>query len=128
MKCLLGLLVLTTCGWWAMADDGPSPPGMNCRNVMIVEYHDGPNVAQFGQYVQGHLDYLRKHMQDGKILHGGPFEKVSGGIALYTVTDPAEVDALVNTDPAIANKVFTYSMREWRMCSPAQKPQLVPKG
>ena len=119
MKTLLVGIVLASAALASMADD---PPGLTCRNVMVVEYHDGPNAELFGQHVQGHLDYLGKHMKSGQVLYAGPFEKLSGGITIYTVTDPAKVDALVNTDPAIDNKVFTYSMREWRMCSPATAP------
>lgn len=106
-----------------MAGDVPAPEGMVARQVMIVEYHDGPNAEAFTQYLQGHLDYLRVQMKAGKILHAGPFEKISGGIAIYTVTDPRELDVLVNADPLMANKVVTYSMRLWRMCSPATQPQ-----
>jgi uncharacterized protein YciI len=115
-------LVVVACGLSLAVVYAQSPEGMVCQNVMIVEYHDGPNVEAFSQYVSSHLDYLRTHMKSGKILYAGPFEKTSGGIAIYSVTDPREIDALVNKDPAITDKVFTYSMRPWRMCSLTSEP------
>lgn len=116
MKTLLLGLTLG-CAVWALADDRAAPEGMVCRGTIVVEYHSGPNWEKFGEHVRGHLDYLRTQMKAGRILYGGPFEDANGGLSVYALTDPHEVDALVHTDPLVANKVVTYSMRHWRMCS-----------
>ncbi len=108
---------------WALADDEPAPEGMTCRGTIVVEYHPGPNVEKFAEHVGGHLDYLRTQMKAGTVLYGGPFEDGRGGLSVYSVTDLNEVDALVRTDPLVANKVVTYSMRHWRMCSIDDKQQ-----
>ena len=62
----------------------------------------------------GHLAFLRKGMERGEILYAGPFLNDDGGATVYSLTDLAAVDALV------ANKVVTYTLKSWRMCSRAK--------
>ncbi|MGZ3688490.1 MAG: YciI family protein [Bdellovibrionota bacterium] len=97
------------------------PPPMTGDTKIAVEYVPGPNVAQFGEYVDGHLAFLAAQMQAGTIQYAGPFfakdQSLAGGIAIYNTTDFAAVEKLTAQDPVIQKNVFTPVIRSWMECS-----------
>ena len=106
---------------FSAAGSSQDPEGMLCHRATVVTYHAGAHWDAFAGHVDGHLAFLRNGMEQGKILFAGPFVGDKGGLTVYNMTDVAEVDAFVAQDPLVANKVVTYTLKSWRMCSPAKQ-------
>lgn len=116
----MAVLVLGMCALPATTDDKRSDPdGMSCRDVVIVRYVDGPKADEFSTHVADHLEFLRKGLHSGEILFAGPLQDGPGGYTVYGLTDKKKVEKLVQQDPLIANKVCTYEMNTWMMCTTA---------
>ncbi len=113
---LAGLGCLAAAG--LRAETGPE--GMDCRHVTVVRYHPGAKWADFGKHVTGHLAFLRKQMEAGRLTYAGPCEGENGGFSIYASSDLAEVDRRVRQDPLVAKGVVTYSLHSWQMCSLAK--------
>jgi len=112
----LAIAILALAGLPCMAQ-APKVPGLDCQPKIIALYEAGPNWSNSKQYVAEHLDYLRAQLKKGTLVVGGPFlggEK--GGLIVLNVSDPKEADALVQQDPFVANKVVTYTTRQWAHC------------
>ena len=113
---LVGLIAV-----FCLAGSSRAPEGMVCQQATVVTYHAGPHWDAFAKHVDGHLAFLQKGMDRGKVLFAGPFVSDKGGLTVYDMTDLTEVDTLVGQDPLVANKVVTYTLKSWSMCSPAEK-------
>ena len=61
-----------------------------------------------------HLDYLKKLIDEGKILAKGPFTDHSGGLIIFRVASIEEARELVENDPVILENSRTYELKEWR--------------
>ena len=102
----------------------PKVPGLDCQPKIIALYEAGPNWSNSKQYVAQHLDYLRAQLRKGTLAVGGPYlggEK--GGLIVVNVSDPKEAETLVQQDPFVANKVVTFTTRQWAHCQAAPPEQ-----
>jgi uncharacterized protein YciI len=118
---LLAFAALVLLGSLALAAD---PPGMACQNATVVRYHPALEWASFAKHKEGHLAFLRKEMERGTILFAGPLqegETFTAGMAIYKGNDLKAVDAAVQGDPLVGNKVVTYEISGWMMCNAAPK-------
>ena len=96
----------------------PKVPGLDCKPKIVALYEAGPNWSNSKQYVAEHLDYLRAQLKKGTFAVGGPFlgAEKPGGLMVLNVSDPKDADALVQQDPFVANKVVTFTTRQWAHC------------
>ena len=96
----------------------PKIPGLDCKPKIIALYEAGPNWSKSDQYVSQHLDYLRAQLKKGTFAAGGPLQggEKPGGLMVLNVADPKDADALLQQDPFVANKVVTYTTRQWAHC------------
>jgi uncharacterized protein YciI len=111
------VVAVVLCVVCALVAVARQPEGMDCKDVVLVQYHGGPNWTDSQEHVEGHLGFLRREMKAGRLLFAGPFKDDAGGISIYEATDLGKVDVLVNQDPLVANKVVSYSLHRWKMCS-----------
>lgn len=107
------------------AAQAPKVPGLDCNPKIIALYEAGPNWSNSKQYVAQHLDFLRTQLKKGTLVVGGPFlgAEKPGGLSVLNVSDPKEADALIQQDPFVANKVVTFTTRQWAHCQAAPPGQ-----
>jgi len=116
MRCLA--IAIFTLAALPCAAQAPKVPGLDCQPKIIALYEAGPNWSDSKQYVAQHLDFLRTQLKKGTLAVGGPFigAEKPGGLMVLNVSDPKEADALVQQDPFVANKVVTFTTRQWAHC------------
>ena len=81
--------------------------------VVTMTHPDGPG---WGEHVMPHVDYLNGLIAAGKLRASGPVigGKLRAGMLLFTVTDRAELDALIAADPfAFQGLISELTVTEW---------------
>ncbi len=67
-------------------------------------------------YFKGHMDNIKRLAEEGKLAVAGPFmknDKNYRGIFVLNVTTIEEAKVLVESDPAVAGKIFEYELTPW---------------
>jgi uncharacterized protein YciI len=101
----------------------PQVPGLECTQKLVALYEAGPNFGQFSQFATAHLDFLRAQFRQGTLTLGGPFlGGKSGGLIVLNVSDLKQAESVIQQDALVANKVVTYSLRQWAACKAASVP------
>jgi uncharacterized protein YciI len=77
------------------------------HHVLFYDYV--PDVLERrGPYREGHLEHARQWKDDGRIVSGGALGiPPSGGMIVFLVDDPAQVDAFVADDPYVRYGIVT---------------------
>ncbi len=87
--------------------------------TFLVIYRAGPawvpGKAIRDQPPKGHGPYLIRLYREGKLRMAGPFDDNSGGAVLLDVPDLATARAIVEADPAVAGRVFSYTLQPWTL-------------
>ena len=81
--------------------------------VVTMTHPDGPG---WGEHVMPHVDYLNGLIAGGKLRASGPVigGEMRAGLLLFTVTDRAELDALIAADPfALQGLISELTVTEW---------------
>ena len=81
--------------------------------VVTMTHPDGPG---WGEHVMPHVDYLNGLIAAGKLRASGPVigGNLRAGLLLFTVTDRAELDALIAADPfALQGLISELTVTEW---------------
>ena len=81
--------------------------------VVTMSHPDGPG---WGEHVMPHVEYLSGLIAEGKLRASGPVVggALRAGLLLFTVTDRAELDALIAADPfAIEGLIEELIVTEW---------------
>jgi len=65
------------------------------------------------QTVDRHRAYLRELHGQGKMICSGPFVPRTGGALLLRISDPAEVQPIIDKDPFFVEKLASYSVQVW---------------
>lgn len=69
----------------------------------------------YEQDLAAHGQYLQKLMENGKLVLAGPFADNTGGQAIIRAGTELEALSLVDNDPSIINKVFSYEIHPWHI-------------
>ena len=67
-------------------------------------------------YFKGHMDNIKRLAKDGKLAVAGPFmknDKNYRGLFVFNATTIEEAKVLVESDPAVAGKIFEYELTPW---------------
>ncbi len=67
-------------------------------------------------YFKGHMDNIKRLAKEGKLAVAGPFmknDKNYRGLFVLNVTTIEEAKVLVESDPAVAGKIFEYELTPW---------------
>ncbi len=97
-------------------------PGLDCKAQTVAIYMPGPEWRRSGEFVSGHLNFLRSQLQKGTLTAGGPFSGTDGGMVVVNSDDLKQVDALLQQDPFIMNHVTAYSLQQWNECHAQSSP------
>ena len=85
--------------------------------AVILTYSDANEKRQAVR--PSHRDYLRGLVDQGKLLHAGPFADDSGSLIVYEAGSADEVQAILNDDPFSKEGIITDSViREWNRVLP----------
>ncbi|MGE4289661.1 MAG: DUF6265 family protein [Salinivirgaceae bacterium] len=75
------------------------------------------NKALIAESFRGHLDNIGKLVEEGKLIVAGPLGKnessYRGIFILHNIDSLTEVEALLETDPAIKNQLLAYEIYNW---------------
>ena len=78
--------------------------------VVLLRFSD--NKGQAGQFMDGHNAWIRRGFDDGVFLLAGSLQPRSGGGIVAHNTSLAELQARVNADPFVAQKVVEAEILE----------------
>ncbi|MBA3868220.1 MAG: hypothetical protein H0X30_03630 [Anaerolineae bacterium] len=65
------------------------------------------------QPLMEHSSYLQQLFDEQRLLFAGPFLDNAGGMAIISVQNEVEAQAIVNCDPAVVNQIFQASLHPW---------------
>jgi uncharacterized protein len=98
------------------APAGPAPVAAPAPLYLLV-YQKGPAWIEgkpiHEQKLRDHLTYMQGLLAEGRLVAGGPFGNINGGMAILRVASIAEAEAVLAKDPALLNGTFTGSVMEW---------------
>lgn len=87
---------------------------------VAVEYVPNQNLESYLQYMSEHLKFISTQMENGHLQSAGPFlqgEDLKGGFSIYNLEDEQKVADLVQNDPFIREKVFSFETHLWMQCA-----------
>lgn len=108
-----------------LAARGADATGMEARHralptvdsVYLVVYRPGENWLAGqpleAQPLREHGRYMLSLYREGTLRFAGRFEDGSGGAAVFKAPDDAAASLVVEKDPAVVSRVFTYDLRRW---------------
>ena len=90
------------------------------KQYVFVILKTGPNKVEdkvkLNTLFKGHMENIGRLAEEGKLTVAGPFmknDKNYRGIFIFNVKTIAEAETLLQTDPAIKEKVLEAEMFEW---------------
>lgn len=73
--------------------------------MYIIFLKFGPNRAQAGQWMAGHVQWIQQGLDEGVFLMAGSLDQGQGGVVLAANMDRAEVQRRVEEDPFVVHQV-----------------------
>jgi uncharacterized protein YciI len=91
------------------------------KSYFLVILKTGSNTTQDQEFIsqsfRGHMENMNRLMEDQKLVVAGPFGKndnnYRGIFILQGLENKAEVEDLLQTDPAIKNGLLDYDLYDW---------------
>jgi uncharacterized protein YciI len=80
--------------------------------MFVVLLKFSANKARAGQFMQGHKDWITRGFDDGVFLLVGNLQPALGGSIVAHSISRAELEARVNDDPFVAEKVVSAEIIE----------------
>jgi uncharacterized protein len=104
----MGMLMTTSA---AQAAPDPAQP------LFAVIYRPGPawkpGLPMAQQDLRAHGGYIARLAQEGRVVAGGGWVGVDGGMAVLRCADADEAARLLAADPAVTTGVFAAELRRW---------------
>jgi uncharacterized protein YciI len=125
LACALAVLGPAGCAARAPAPATPAARPFKMRTYQLALLRRGPawspeRTPAVEALGRGHMANIRRLGMEGSLLIAGPFEVPEGapadalvGLFIFDVTDRAEAEALVATDPTIQAGHFKAELIEW---------------
>ncbi|MGK6351003.1 YciI family protein [Parapedobacter sp. DT-150] len=103
----------------ALADSlGADEYGM--KSYVFVILKTGPakidDQQKIGELFRGHMDNINRLVEMKKLIIAGPFgenDRAYRGLFVFDSKDKQEVSALLQTDPAVKEKLLEVELFEW---------------
>jgi len=78
--------------------------------IVLLRFSD--NKARAGQFMEGHKEWIRRGFDDGLFVMAGSLQPSRGGMLLATGASRAELEARVNADPFVVERVVEAEILE----------------
>ena len=76
------------------------------HHILFYDYPEDV-VEGRGPFREGHLDLIKQWKSDGRLVMAGAVgDPPNGGVLVFKVDDPAEIEAFVDADPYALNGVI----------------------
>jgi uncharacterized protein YciI len=76
----------------------------------------GPDLSRIPEIRPAHRAYLGELRDAGKLALSGPFPNHGGGMSIFQVETPEEVEAILKADPYTAAGIFvSWEIRPWNI-------------
>jgi uncharacterized protein len=80
--------------------------------AVVWDYTD--DAATTETFRAAHGQYVRRLLDDGKLLEAGPWRDGTGALLIFSVEDRVELDAVIAADPYTTGGVVVRSdVHEW---------------
>ena len=87
------------------------------NQLYVFLYSAGPawkaGLPMERQALGPHAGYVKGLLDEGRLVGGGRFEGLDGGMAIVRAATLAEAQATLAADPAIVSGVFVADLRAW---------------
>lgn len=87
------------------------------KPLYLLIYDRGPawiaGKPMHQQKLAEHVAYMRRLIDEGRIVAGGPFGEESGGMAILRADSSVEAEKILQSDPGVLNGTFVGSVRQW---------------
>jgi uncharacterized protein YciI len=67
----------------------------------------------YEQDLLAHALYLKKNLEGGYVLMAGLFSDSSGAQIILKANDESQARIIMDNDPAVLNKIFSYEVNTW---------------
>jgi len=95
----------------------------DCNQKVAAIYQPGPNWSQFKERLSEHLDFVKARLDARVMAFGSPMTdrsgRPTGGLFVYNETDLDNIEKLIQGDAFVRNRVVSYSLGHWGMCTSA---------
>lgn len=85
--------------------------------LYAVVYASSPGSAltsdQAAELQHRHVAYQEHHFTEGRLVMGGPYAGIPGGMALFNAASQEEVERITAGDPAVAGGLYVAEVRPW---------------
>ena len=89
----------------------PSADAPDRLHLLLYDYVEDV-LERRGPFRAGHLGHAKQAREEGRLVMGGAIgDPPHGGVLVFRVEDPAEVEAFAREDPYVVNGVVT----SWRV-------------
>jgi uncharacterized protein YciI len=86
-------------------------------NLYVIRYAQGKNYdlnkSIYKQDLLEHGHYMKKLLEEGKLLLAGPFTDSTGGQVILKADNENEVMEIMSQDPAVIKNIFSYKTKAW---------------
>ncbi len=87
------------------------------HSLYVIFYRPGPawkdGEPMSRQGLRPHGMYLKRLLEEGKLMAAGPLPEMNGGLVLTRVDSRDQAMAIVESDPAVKTGVFVAEVRSW---------------
>ena len=114
-----------------MANNNPGSEAPQ-RPIFCVLFHSpGPNWKEGIPFqeqpgVMDHVMYMKKQLDDGVLLMGGPLLDNSGGMMVCRSADPEAARKMAEADPAVVAGLLKVEVKQWMI--PMTSVDFAPAG
>ena len=102
----------------AQSASTPTAVAQAPSTYFLFLYRPGPawraGVPMNQQGLAPHGAYMQQLLRDERLLAGGGFTDIDGGMAVVRAANMDEARALLAADPAITSGIFVADIRHWR--------------
>jgi len=83
-------------------------------NYVIIHHFQKENITE--EMMKPHVAYLKKLLDEGKLIITGPFtDEKGGGMFILEVDNEDELTRIVSNDPAISSGISRSEIRPYRI-------------
>jgi uncharacterized protein YciI len=84
------------------------------KTLFLLRHRFQKDPTDFEDAYKGHREYFDRNVAADHFICGGPTVPWDGGLILACAANLAEIQAIVDTDPLVGEKITVYEITEWK--------------